>query len=94
MASQVNEAYAVLALSQLITFGVFSVKVFWTYKKELGQAQQQIDELKEDVNNLGKMLREYKYLNNQNIGHIQDFLSDKTDYKPPTLTSIGERRKN
>lgn len=89
-----SEGYTILALSQLITFGVFSIKVFWSYKKELGKAQQQIDELKEDVNNLGRILREYRYLTNQNVGHIQDFLVDKTDYKPPTLTSIGERRKN
>lgn len=88
------EGLIILGISQLIAFGAFSVKVMWNYKKELGKAQQQIDELKEDINNLGKMLREYRHVNNQNVGHIQDFLSDKTDYKPPTLTFVVERRKN
>lgn len=86
------EGLIILGISQLIAFGAFSVKVMWNYKKELGKAQQQIDELTDDVNNIGKLIRDYQHINNQNIGHIQDFLVEKTDYKPPTLTTRQSRR--
>ncbi|MEB3281126.1 MAG: hypothetical protein VKK42_19595 [Lyngbya sp.] len=89
---QLSEGVIVLGISQLIAFGIFSIKVMWNYKKELGKAHQQIDELNEDLNNIANKLRELQTLNNLYIGHLQEFLSKTTDYRPPTTAMINQRK--
>ena len=87
---QPTEGVIILGISQLIAFAIFSLKVAWNYKKDLGKAQQRIDELNEDIDNLADKIREIQSLNNIYVGHLQEYLSQTTSYKPPTTAVINE----
>lgn len=76
-----TEGWAIFLIGQTIVLFVVTLKFGMAY----GRLIQADKANHEDINNLGKKVRKYDKITWQRLDNIENFLTEKARYNPPSL---------
>lgn len=78
----------------LIGWAASLLTLSWSLGRKYGELQAKIEKNSQDINafaiGIRRQIRMQDYLLQSQIKHIQDHLSKKDDYNPPTLNTFEE----